>query len=127
LHGQSRNASLVQLQGHSCSCLALVPRIGGVAQGSAVPLRDPLGCLRAEPEHGKAEIREMRFGSRRLRLLEMHGSAGTWREAKINPESISLQVPPEPPTSAPALAPFHSSSLSFESSKSIGIAPGMPL
>lgn len=63
------------------------------AQGSAVPLRDPLGILQAAPEQGEAEIRELRFGSRRLMLLESFGIGGTWHEAKINPESISPQVP----------------------------------
>lgn len=59
-----------------------------------MPLRDPLGILRAELEEGEAEIREMRFGTRRLRLLEMRGSAGTWLEAKINPESYRpLRLP----------------------------------
>ena len=90
-----------------------------------MPLRDPLGILRAELEEGEAEIREMRFGTRRLRLLEMRGSAGTWLEAKINPESISLQVPRELPTSAPAVPPFHCSSLLLGSSKSMGIAPAV--
>lgn len=76
--------------------LVLLPCFGTskvFPQGSAVPLSDPLGILRAELEQEEAEIREMRFGSRRLRLVEMRGSAGTWCEAKINPESVSLQVP----------------------------------
>lgn len=111
---QGRNPPLLQLQGDLCLCPAFVPS-----------LRDPLGILRAEPEQGEAEIREMRFGTRRLRLLEMCGSAGTWREAKINPESSSLRVSRELLMSAPAVPPFHCSPLLFRSSKSMGIALGV--
>lgn len=90
---RAEDPPLLQLQGDSCSPLALKPSVLGLCPGQCLPLRDPLGILQAELEQGEAEIREMRFGTRRLRLLEMRGSAVTWRAAKINPEGISLQVP----------------------------------